>query len=61
MNEHAQEQQIAARFRTFDRPRSEKPSGAQRRKDTRPRTLMDGVWRLPFAPTDRVLRGRPRS
>jgi hypothetical protein len=43
----------------------EKPqrlSGAQRRKDTRPRTLQGGVWRLNiWRPHPRVARGRPRS
>lgn len=42
---------LAARFHTFDRPKSEKESGAQKRK----RLRVPGKW-TPHAP---VLRGRP--
>jgi len=42
-----------------EKPR--KPSGAQRRKDTRERILKDGVWRLPRAEQgERVKRGKER-
>lgn len=40
---------------------NKKPSGAQRRKDTRERIFKDGVWRLPRADQGaRVQRGKPR-
>lgn len=37
-----------------------KPSGAQRRKDERARTLHKGVWCLPRADQVKVQRGRLR-
>ncbi len=39
-----------------------KPSGAQRKKDTRKRVKRDGVWRLDiWQPHAKVLRGKVRD
>jgi len=61
VDEHANELDIAARFRKHDKPRGEKLSGAQRKKDTRERIKnKKGVWVLKngWQPHPRVLRGR---
>jgi hypothetical protein len=61
MEENAVERELVAWLRKFDRPRSDKPSGAARRRDTRTRTRAKGdrVWRLNlWQPHEHVQRGR---
>lgn len=52
MNEHAKEQDIAKQFRKYDKPKADKPSGAQRKQLLR----IPGTWQSHA----RVERGRAR-
>lgn len=63
MNDKQKARNLIAWLRKFDRPASEKRSGAQRGKDERPRVrdLETGVQRLAlWQEHPRVLRGRPK-